>query len=201
MCMSEYTYKWRHLTGQFLQKMLHASCVQYLQNGIQYLWNWIWFHSVPVDFYMMLCLVPVEFCISVFIDDVQNYILRYFSNCRIQCLHNCIKILASSDPQYNYIWLVRYSIKLYAWMMKACKLRNNNKEQQKQTWNNPPDQFYYCQHLTRCDFCFCFVTAVREDRMPGGRNSGAVYNLYKVRKGWVWGLGISVYWDWWRGGL
>jgi hypothetical protein len=22
--------------------------------------------------------------------------------------------------------------------------------------------------------------AVREDRMPGGRNSGAVYNLYKV---------------------
>lgn len=26
-----------------------------------------------------------------------------------------------------------------------------------------------------------FVLAVREDRMPGGRNSGAVYNLYKVR--------------------
>lgn len=25
-----------------------------------------------------------------------------------------------------------------------------------------------------------FSTAVREDRMPGGRNSGAVYNLYKV---------------------
>ena len=25
------------------------------------------------------------------------------------------------------------------------------------------------------------VAAVREDRMPGGRNSGAVYNLYKVR--------------------
>lgn len=23
-------------------------------------------------------------------------------------------------------------------------------------------------------------SAVREDRMPGGRNSGAVYNLYKV---------------------
>lgn len=23
--------------------------------------------------------------------------------------------------------------------------------------------------------------AVREDRMPGGRNSGAVYNLYKVK--------------------
>jgi len=29
-----------------------------------------------------------------------------------------------------------------------------------------------------CDF-FVLV-AVREDRMPGGRNSGAVYNLYKV---------------------
>lgn len=27
----------------------------------------------------------------------------------------------------------------------------------------------------------CNVTAVREDRMPGGRNSGAVYNLYKVK--------------------
>ena len=26
-----------------------------------------------------------------------------------------------------------------------------------------------------------FITAVREDRMPGGRNSGAVYNMYKVR--------------------
>lgn len=25
------------------------------------------------------------------------------------------------------------------------------------------------------------ITAVREDRMPGGRNSGAVYNLYKVK--------------------
>jgi hypothetical protein len=24
------------------------------------------------------------------------------------------------------------------------------------------------------------IAAVREDRMPGGRNSGAVYNLYKV---------------------
>lgn len=24
------------------------------------------------------------------------------------------------------------------------------------------------------------IVAVREDRMPGGRNSGAVYNLYKV---------------------
>ena len=24
-------------------------------------------------------------------------------------------------------------------------------------------------------------TAVREDRMPGGRNSGAVYNMYKVK--------------------
>lgn len=28
-------------------------------------------------------------------------------------------------------------------------------------------------------FIFNFI-AVREDRMPGGRNSGAVYNLYKV---------------------
>lgn len=26
---------------------------------------------------------------------------------------------------------------------------------------------------------FC-AAAVREDRMPGGRNSGAVYNMYKV---------------------
>lgn len=26
-----------------------------------------------------------------------------------------------------------------------------------------------------------FLVAVREDRMPGGRNSGAVYNLYKVK--------------------
>jgi len=26
----------------------------------------------------------------------------------------------------------------------------------------------------------CVLAAVREDRMPGGRNSGAVYNLYKV---------------------
>lgn len=26
-----------------------------------------------------------------------------------------------------------------------------------------------------------FCIAVREDRMPGGRNSGAVYNLYKVK--------------------
>ena len=25
-----------------------------------------------------------------------------------------------------------------------------------------------------------YLTAVREDRMPGGRNSGAVYNMYKV---------------------
>ena len=24
------------------------------------------------------------------------------------------------------------------------------------------------------------LTAVREDRMPGGRNSGALYNMYKV---------------------
>ena len=25
-------------------------------------------------------------------------------------------------------------------------------------------------------------SAVREDRMPGGRNSGAVYNMYKVKE-------------------
>lgn len=30
-------------------------------------------------------------------------------------------------------------------------------------------------------FLHCIVVAVREDRMPGGRNSGAVYNLYKVK--------------------
>ena len=29
-------------------------------------------------------------------------------------------------------------------------------------------------------FISFFISAVREDRMPGGRNSGAVYNLYKV---------------------
>lgn len=29
-------------------------------------------------------------------------------------------------------------------------------------------------------FILSYSTAVREDRMPGGRNSGAVYNLYKV---------------------
>jgi len=28
---------------------------------------------------------------------------------------------------------------------------------------------------------FAFSIAVREDRMPGGRNSGAVYNMYKVK--------------------
>ena len=40
----------------------------------------------------------------------------------------------------------------------------------------------------RCQYCRfkkCLeqgmvLQAVREDRMPGGRNSGAVYNLYKV---------------------
>lgn len=43
----------------------------------------------------------------------------------------------------------------------------------------------------RCQYCRfkkCIeqgmvLQAVREDRMPGGRNSGAVYNLYKVRAG------------------
>ena len=42
----------------------------------------------------------------------------------------------------------------------------------------------------RCQYCRfqkCLgqgmvLAAVREDRMPGGRNSGAVYNLYKVTK-------------------
>lgn len=39
-----------------------------------------------------------------------------------------------------------------------------------------PIQIYYL-----INFYIFFVTAVREDRMPGGRNSGAVYNLYKVK--------------------
>ncbi|XP_018008061.1 hormone receptor 4 isoform X2 [Hyalella azteca] len=45
------------------------------------------------------------------------------------------------------------------------------------------------QQRNRCQFCRfqkCLdkgmvLAAVREDRMPGGRNSGAVYNLYKVK--------------------
>lgn len=45
------------------------------------------------------------------------------------------------------------------------------------------------QHRNRCQSCRfqkCLqkgmvLAAVREDRMPGGRNSGAVYNLYKVK--------------------
>lgn len=44
------------------------------------------------------------------------------------------------------------------------------------------------QQRNRCQYCRfqkCLrqgmvLAAVREDRMPGGRNSGAVYNLYKV---------------------
>lgn len=45
-------------------------------------------------------------------------------------------------------------------------------------------------------FCFVLFTAVREDRMPGGRNSGAVYNLYKVSGlrvvwGTLWGRGLG----------
>lgn len=40
----------------------------------------------------------------------------------------------------------------------------------------------YNNSLTlRISFKKIFFTAVREDRMPGGRNSGAVYNLYKVK--------------------
>lgn len=45
------------------------------------------------------------------------------------------------------------------------------------------------QQRNRCQYCRfqkCLrqgmvLAAVREDRMPGGRNSGAVYNLYKVK--------------------
>ena len=42
---------------------------------------------------------------------------------------------------------------------------------------------------------FC-VAAVREDRMPGGRNSGAVYNLYKVRMGVGHGVGVICVMSW-----
>jgi hypothetical protein len=40
-----------------------------------------------------------------------------------------------------------------------------------------------CQNFRHHNSHFSFlsgISAVREDRMPGGRNSGAVYNLYKV---------------------
>lgn len=46
---------------------------------------------------------------------------------------------------------------------------------------------YYPQPLFRILIAVFIIvpllssSAVREDRMPGGRNSGAVYNLYKVR--------------------
>lgn len=50
-----------------------------------------------------------------------------------------------------------------------------------------PRFIHYLLEVKRSNFvnpesnhlCTLF-TAVREDRMPGGRNSGAVYNLYKV---------------------
>jgi hypothetical protein len=35
--------------------------------------------------------------------------------------------------------------------------------------------------VKKISLCLRFCPAVREDRMPGGRNSGAVYNLYKVK--------------------
>lgn len=38
------------------------------------------------------------------------------------------------------------------------------------------------------EYKFGLFTAVREDRMPGGRNSGAVYNLYKVKTLFEWVL-------------
>ena len=38
----------------------------------------------------------------------------------------------------------------------------------------------YCR-FKKCLQMGMVLAAVREDRMPGGRNSGAVYNLYKVK--------------------
>ena len=38
----------------------------------------------------------------------------------------------------------------------------------------------YCR-FQKCLHKGMVLAAVREDRMPGGRNSGAVYNMYKVR--------------------
>lgn len=39
---------------------------------------------------------------------------------------------------------------------------------------------FYCDVFELTNHLF-LLAAVREDRMPGGRNSGAVYNLYKVK--------------------
>jgi len=41
--------------------------------------------------------------------------------------------------------------------------------------------FVTSQHFSTLFIALSFIlSAVREDRMPGGRNSGEVYNLYKV---------------------
>jgi hypothetical protein len=40
--------------------------------------------------------------------------------------------------------------------------------------------FRICKGECLINYILFYLTAVREDRMPGGRNSGAVYNLYKV---------------------
>jgi nuclear receptor subfamily 6 group A len=55
-----------------------------------------------------------------------------------------------------------------------CKIRISENR------NIDDEKPYSCETLNKVVY-IVFVIAVREDRMPGGRNSGAVYNLYKVR--------------------
>ena len=47
-------------------------------------------------------------------------------------------------------------------------------------WCWPVSALFYAQAKRSPLFNSFLFLAVREDRMPGGRNSGAVYNMYKV---------------------